>query len=1238
MNRPNARQVRLNKDAIAVTPGLIPCGCVIHSLRLDSGVLRLQIGHFTSPALLDQLLSSAASTLDLHTFLGSDAGKQRIQFKGSVQQGPAGNLSLEIRNPTEEVAQQARRLMIEEGQSRLTSPKPDPALQRLYQQHCRRLLEALLPDFMDGTFEGIEAELAQAAEMREITRLKDMRFIFQSRQQRMLEDFQAQFQANQPFQRDTADTRAGARELHLLQQHEFEDWLDLQAIATRISKANDGLTFELNQFLNQIFRQDVTDDTNPLTPRALCICLQYMVDHLGIPREHRLTIYRAWEQALSRVWPAALRSLINDCRRAGLEALQITELPANWSLKKNPADTADCGDGSAPAEPVSEPPEDHYQSAASARSLWQLMALEADPGADPADWNQPNPRLSENLRTLRQDLLGRLRDDDRDMASLLEELAGSDADLADSLNRTAIDKANLVDRLFAPLNSREELSDSLRHQLQQLRLPVFETLIRTPEFLGSEDHPARDIINNLMHICLAERASSKKLEATVADIVEELTEVDASDPHLLERIGQRLRELVERQEQSFLRNSERLAKTLEGKEHLRQTRQAVQQRLNTMLADSRVATILLRLLQAGWEQLLVLTALREGLESQHCDELFRTVEQLQGWLSPAGYAGDLAFERELESSTMLQFIERELGSAGDISGSRSVVEQLRAILQAPEEVETTWLDHYGEPEEAFPGLPRELEDSRWAARAKALSVGDWVEVCLDSGEMRRMRLVWGGEDALKFVFLSPKGMSEASYGFPEFVRKLASGEVWLVEEGDIPFLDQSLFAVVEDVYRKLNFQATHDALTGCMHRHDFEKQIASLSEGALMVLDIDEFSVINASYGAEAGDAMLQQVADTLTQRCQARFPGSHIGRISGNEFAALIADISTEDCLDLAESIRRNFEQQVFQYGPAEYGATVSISIRPINGASQSPGDLLNQASLSLKAAKKLGGNRIELARDSEDTSRSGTPRWVTEIDRTIRDGSLYLRAQPIVSLAPGAGDGKMYELLLGLQDNSGREISPQGYIEAAEQFHRSTRVDLWVVSEVMAWMRNNPEALEGIATLNVNLSGSSLSDDSFMLGLESNLRANRELAHKLCFEVTETSAVANLHFASDFMREMKRLDCRFALDDFGTGLSSYAYLQKLPVDFVKVDGIFVRDMATNLTNYAMVRSINELCHFLDLKTIAEYVEDMEIMETLREIQVDYAQGFAIAKPRRLDSLGKASPANEKPQTRRHF
>ena len=1243
MTRLNAKHSRLSKDAVVVAPGLIPCGCVIDSVALGKEGLRLTLKHFSSPAVLDQLSSSASAQTDLHVFLDNDREKQHIHYRGTVQVGRSSGISLDIAGNTEELSNDIERLLQHSGTNRPEAATPDPSLKQLYHQHCRRLLEQLLPEFMEGTFEGIEADLEEAAELREITRLKDMRFIFQSRQQRMLQDFQAQFQANQATLEPAAESRAGNKELHLLQQHEFEDWLDLQAIATRVNKANTGANFLLNQFLNQIFRQDVNDDNNPLTPRALCVCLQYMVDHLGIAREHRLTIYRAWENALVRVWPAAIRSLINDCRRAGLEAIDITELPANWSLRDREHATDDAGSATAATEDSSEetPETNHARHEASVRpsvgrSLFHLMALESNPSSEVSDWEEPNPRLSENLRSRRRELLDRLHSDEPDMAGLLRELANSDSDLASSLDHTAVEKANLVDRLFEPLKTHDELSGSLRHQLQKLRLPVFETLVETPDFLNAGDHPARDIINNLMHICLAERASSKKLEATVADIVEELTEIEVSDPDLMGSLGERLKQLVERQDQSFLRNSERLAKTLEGKERLRLTRKEARQRLNSLLSNRQVPKILIRILQAGWEQLIVLTMLREGPESRHCEELFDVVAQLQAWLSPADTSEELAFERELESSVMLQFIERELKTAGEVSRVRPVIDELSGILEGNGEAETTWVDEYGDADEAPAPLPPELEDSRWASRAKEISVGDWVEVRLDTGETRRLRLVWGSEDSLRFVFLSPKGMSEVSYGFPEFVQKLAEGDAWLVESGDVPFLDQSLFSIVEDVYRKLNFQATHDALTGCMHRHDFEKQVSQLISilpssaedhaAALMVLDIDEFSVINASYGADAGDALLRHVADTLRKQSESRFSESHVGRISGNEFAVLINNISTEDCLDFAESLRRNFEQHVFRHGQAEYRATVSISIRPVTGAGQSPGDLLNLASLSLKAAKKLGGNRIELARENRDQSRLGTPQWVTEIDRTIRDGSLYLRAQPIVALEPEDGEGTMYELLLGLKDSAGKEISPQGYIEAAEQFKRSTRVDLWVISEVLTWMRDNPEALARIATLNVNLSGSSLSDDSFMLGLESNLRANPELAHKLCFEVTETSAVANLHFASDFMREMKRLNCRFALDDFGTGLSSYAYLQKLPVDFVKIDGIFVKDMATNLTNYAMVRSINELCHFLDLQTIAEYVEDMEIMDTLKEIQVDYAQGFAIAKPRRLDSLGTAN------------
>ncbi|WP_150913097.1 DUF1631 family protein [Marinobacter halotolerans] len=1236
MTRAKASRLILKMDALLVTPGLIPCSCLIERVSQDGPTVRFQLKDFSSPAVYEQLSSPDAIPAELHIFPDDGQDKQHFQFKGLVPAGPASRIFLEVTAREQTTTSEFDRLLqLGAASTKLMPPAGAPSLSHLYNQHCRRLLEQLLPEFMESTFEGIESELQQAAELRDITRLKDMRFIFQSREQRMLQDFQTQFQANQADLEPSPQSRRGAKELHLLEQHEFEDWLDLQAISNRINSQNRGTTFLLNQFLNQIFKRDVNENNNPLTPRALSICLQYMVDHLGIAREHRQTIYRAWESALAGIWPAAIRSMINDFRRGGLEAIDLTELPANWSSSETAQKADSLADQSSAGTPArnSRSGEAVSTMPTAGQSLFRLMALEEDPRAAGSGWQAPNPQLTENLRPRRTEILDRLKSEEPDMEGLLQELAVSDAGLAGALDRTAVEKASLVDRIFAPLKTQEELSEPLRHHLQMLRLPIFETLVETPDFLNDENHPARSIINNLMHICLAERASSKKLEATVAEIIDELTNLDASDPDQLEVVGERLRQLVERQDRSFVRNSERLAKNLEGKERLRQTRRAAGKRLNGLLAGRQTPKVLTRLLEAGWEQLIVLAMLREGPETRQCEELFEIVSQLQEWLSPDGTSGELAFEKELESGVTLRFIERELKTVGNPALTRSVIDELTRVLEGHQEAETTWLESYGDNDDADTTLAPEVEDSRWAIRARDIAVGDWVEIRLESGEVRRMRLVWGGEESLRFVFLSPKGMSEVSFNFPEFVEKLADGQAWLVRDHEIPFLDQSLFAVVEDIYRKLNFQATHDALTGCMHRHDFEKQILQRINGApapsgdagaaLLILDIDEFSVINASYGAETGDALLKHVAERLRNECQERFPNACIGRISGNEFAAILDDVATEDCLDFAESIRRQIERQVFHHGSAEYRTSVSISIRPVTEADSSPGDLLNQASLSLRTAKKQGGNRIELVRETDKPLRNSSRQWVTEIDRTIQDGSLYLRAQPIVSLDPESGEGNMYELLLGLKDSSGAEVSPQGYIEAAEQFRRSTRVDMWVVSEIMSWMRNNPDALEKITTLNVNLSGASLSDDSFMLGLETMLRRSPELAHKLCFEVTETSAVSNLHFAADFMNELKRLNCRFALDDFGTGLSSYAYLQKLPVDYVKIDGIFVRDLTTNMTNYAMVRSINELCHFLDLRTIAEYVEDMETMEALREIQVDYGQGFGIAKPRRLDSLG---------------
>ena len=1220
-------------DALIVAQGLVPSGCVVEASLARNDQVRLTLHRLTSPAAQQLFSSHQTLPAEVHLFPKTPDDGAHIHCKGTVS--PAANGSFAFSGTVSGAPASARPTeSFRECRSVLADTSALESIQSRYRERLRQFLQQLFAQFMAHALDGIEADIQNNAELRELTRLKDMRYIFQSREQQMFGDFLNQFGANHRVLEPDPASASAQSELQMLSQEVFEDWLELQTVAAKAMAVRPHAVFLTNQLLNQLFGRDTRDHTNPLAPRSLCLCLQYMANRLGIATAHRNTLYGAFQSALLNTWPDAMDSLVAELRQTGLHALEPGELPANWSHRDSPGDS----EASAPetlTDEMASPDSNEARAPASdarSQSLFRLMGLAHGMTDGGPEWHSTNPQLAQSLRSHRTELRDHLRGSGYDIAQAIRELAANDPALADAVDESCIEKADLVDRLFAPLQAQGEVSDRLREQLEQLRLPVFESLLETSDFLSEETHPAREIVNNLIHLCVAERVPNQKLEATLSALIDELLE--AADPQRLEPLSDKLRKLVDRQHLSFERNAERLAKTLDGKQRLASTRRAVQARLNDLLGQSQVPQIVLDLLNAGWEHHLVLTSLREGVDSPRCQELFHVVEELRDWLLSDGDRDDLNMERELESGVTLQYIERELREAGGSAPSRPVLKTLTELLEQSEPAPSTWLERYGGSEPDRTEAPEPQGSRWWLNRARQLQVGDWVELLEADGERRRMRLVWGSDDALQFAFLSPQGMSESRFDLAEFVDRLAQGTAWLVEGDQIPFIDQSLFSIVEDVYRKLNFQATHDPLTGCMHRHDFEKNLAAVlasatarnAQGAVMLVDVDEFSVINASYGSGAGDQVLAFVGQTL-KRCLADdHPDASVGRIGGNEFAIALANIPTEAGLDLADAIRRRFQDHVFDQDGLNFRITVSVAIKPIDSADTNAGELLNQASLALKSSKRKGGNRTELIRPSASVATKGATEWVSQIDRSIRDGSLYMRAQPIVPLDKTDQGYRQYELLLGLTDSSGREISPQGFIEAAEQYHRNSRVDLWVIREVMDWMRNNPSALADIDTFNVNLSGASLCDDSFMLDLEAKLRENADLAHKLCFEVTETSAVGNLHFAADFMREMKRLNCRFALDDFGTGLSSYAYLQRLPVDYVKIDGIFIRDIASNLTNYALVRSINELSHFLDMKTIAEYVEDMDIVETLREIQVDYAQGYAIAKPHRLDSLSQTT------------
>ena len=299
-----------------------------------------------------------------------------------------------------------------------------------------------------------------------------------------------------------------------------------------------------------------------------------------------------------------------------------------------------------------------------------------------------------------------------------------------------------------------------------------------------------------------------------------------------------------------------------------------------------------------------------------------------------------------------------------------------------------------------------------------------------------------------------------------------------------------------------------------------------------------------------------------------------------------------------------------------------MSIGLVPITEASEGITGVLSAADTACYAAKDQGRNRIHVYRedDAELAKRHGEMQWVARIDRALEERRLQLNCQPIVSVQSCAQrQGTYYELLLQMEDEWGNAVPPGAFLPAAERYNLSTKLDCWVVATAFEWLTAHPRHLDTLYLCSINLSGHSLGDQQFLSFVVRQFDEMNIPPQKICFEITETAAIANLSSATRFIKALKGRGCRFALDDFGSGLSSFAYLKKLPVDFLKIDGVFVQDIVNDPIGLAMVKSINDIGHVMGKQTIAEFVEDAPTLDKLREIGVDYAQGFGIGRPQPL-------------------
>ena len=450
--------------------------------------------------------------------------------------------------------------------------------------------------------------------------------------------------------------------------------------------------------------------------------------------------------------------------------------------------------------------------------------------------------------------------------------------------------------------------------------------------------------------------------------------------------------------------------------------------------------------------------------------------------------------------------------------------------------------------------------------------------------------------------------------------------------------NERVFAIVEDVSEsrrlteEMTYQASHDAMTGLVNRREIENRLRRSIESAreqgrehaFLFLDLDQFKLINDTCGHVAGDQLLRQIAGVLMLHMRSN---DWMGRLGGDEFAIFLEDTDTDEALHIAERLRRALSSSTFPWEGRRFNVGCSIGIARVTGDQIDAGDVLRAADRACYQAKEDGRNCVRVYRESDQamSSRRDDLAWVAEIRQAIVEGRIILYAQRIEALH--GRDTLSYEVLVRLIDTNGVICSPDRFLPAAERFGEAISIDRLVIAKALRLLEDNPAHLQALDLCHLNVSAQSIANPEFRNHVTNLLDITGVPASKLCFELTETAAIGNMTRAREFIDEMRSRGCKIALDDFGSGMASFAYLKTLPVDVLKIDGVFVRDLANNEVDPVLVRSMCEVARSLGKVTVAEWVEDRKLIDRLRQLGVDQAQGYGIHEPCALDELIGMTP-----------
>jgi diguanylate cyclase (GGDEF)-like protein len=818
---------------------------------------------------------------------------------------------------------------------------------------------------------------------------------------------------------------------------------------------------------------------------------------------------------------------------------------------------------------------------------------------------------------------------------LLDHIESRARTAAVDTQRTTLD---IMARLLDKLGTEHPRASQLEAMFKVLEKPLLRVALADPGFLADAAHPAKRLISLLDQYAIATddqgRFFDQGLHQFLGAVLDRVVTRADKDPTIFAKAGVYLERLVRPVKDARKRRVALLQETCEAKERVRAARARTRQMLAEMLGGRDIPLILSQLIEIGWRQYLTLLELRRGVGDAEWQRGKEAIGQLLDWL----VGPDKAPSGQIVSDT-LAYLEDRLATVNtepDQIGAfiESLGEQLRDRARtdrpdAPRTARVRFAFNAHEAERPDDGLPDELVIGRWWQMQR-------------QGNVQPVQLIWTSQPAGQCAFTNRSATEKIELALNEVAESLQNGALLPADDKDQPLFERSAQVIVDDVYQHLTHDVSHDPTTGLINRNGFVQRLRQLSARRedmshyVCIIEFDQVRFIYTNSGLAAGETLSRALAAEITSLIGAQ---DMLSVFQDDIYALLVTQHNRIQILEFARKLLKRFQNFRFDHGQERYNIGINIGLAECDPMQASPEEVLKRASAACQLAKKAGRNRVQRYDPSNEQLRlqQNIMNWAGRIDQIIQEQGLYLRCQRVEPLSEQSGLRAYHEILLGVRAE-GQEIEPARFLSAVERWQRGPDIDVWVVKTTFAWIAAHAELYARGGGFAINLMPASLTHPEFLKFLHAQLDEASFPLDKITFEITETSAIDNQRAAQEFMRQIRRYGCKFSLDDLGSGFSSFAHLRNLRTDSIKIDGVFVRDCHNTPSDYAMVKSMNDIGHALGLKTVAEYAETPEVLEKLRVLGVDYAQGNAVHAAMPLDQLAEervteAEPAIEASQ-----